>query len=582
MKKYWLFPVVCILSLLSCNSIPATPPTILNPTPSLTSAAPEAAVSPIPVPDLVWVGEPYIETLLPIVGDKLQIQQHWENRNPEPDSDFEIRLEIKHEDTVVYEEYVKAPPAVATPGSNLLEITLDYPIPEPGLYQIFMTLDGKSVLSEVNENNNVSQSNIIEIPNLSLEPSYSKEPDTATIAQATSNIGNYRKGNVVLDIVDATGQPLNNLTVDFEQINHSFLFGAFSPSPNSHDKIWRSAQQAGINYTTIQFPWAQLESSPGSFFFKSGATNVLHHYGFTGMGHQLMFFTYLWNNMPFYTTRYSFDELKTAVYEHVFHVVDAYKDDIAIWNVLNEPMYQNELNLTSEQTIEVIQEGIRAIRDADPTSKILINVFNAGNEIPGPDQYEFMKELVQSNTDFDIIGLEFYYNSYMSDYNQMPRRTLTGMVELIDQYSALGKKIIITEFSVPSESHGDFPGYWNQPWSEELQAEYLKTAYSLFFSRPQVEGITWWDITDSTSFISHGALFKNEDTPKRSFLVLKTLLKSWMTSGTSLTDDNGQISFRGFGGEYEIIITDTKTGYSKKQVIAVEEQKDNSMTLIFE
>jgi len=279
----------------------------------------------------------------------------------------------------------------------------------------------------------------------------------------------------------------------------------------------------------------------------------------------------------------TFEQLRDAIYPHVFKVVSTYKQDISIWNVYNEPVYLGEkvVDLTSKQTIEVIQKGASAIRDADPDASILVNIFNAGAEIKGPDPFEFVKEAVQTGVDFDIIGLELYYNAVMTErLNAHPRRTLKAQAELIDKYSAFGKKIIITEISVPSASVGK--GYWDQSWSEDLQAEYLKSAYTLFFSRPQVQGITWWDIADgSWSFIYHGALINAQGKPKKSYYALKQLIKNWTTSGTAITNENGQINIRGFGGVYEVTMTDPRTGKSQKQEIEIQEQTQNTIRLVW-
>ena len=49
------------------------------------------------------------------------------------------------------------------------------------------------------------------------------------------------------------------------------------------------------------------------------------------------------------------------------------------------------------------------------------------------------------------------------------------------------------------------------------------------------------------------------------------MIKNWTTNGTAVTDEEGQISFRGFGGTYEVVVNDPETGLSKKQEIAVQE-----------
>lgn len=275
------------------------------------------------------------------------------------------------------------------------------------------------------------------------------------------------------------------------------------------------------------------------------------------------------------------------VYPHVYEVVSAFKQDVKVWNVYSEPLNENFfLTLTWAQMIEIIKEGTRAIRDADPSARILI-----GLQSSNPDEYSFIEEAIQAKVDFDIIGLQLNYNNYTmhlnswGNHNEFPRRTLTSMAEMIDKYSTLGKKIAITNFNGQSESTETMKGYWGQQWSQDLQAEYLKAGYTLFYSKPQVESITWWYATDApplVPFLYHVSLLDENNQPKKSYYALQRLIRSWTTSGTAVTDANGQVSFRGFGGTYEVTVTDPKTGLSKKQEFQVHEQQPNSLTIKLE
>jgi len=567
-------------TIVSIDSTPAVPSSTLEPT---TSAA----------TDLAWVGTAKITPNYPIVGDKFHLLLAWENRVSIPDSDYEIKVNVTHNNKAIYEGFIKAPPPVDPILTNSLDATLDFTIPEPGQYRLFFTLDGKSVVSETNKDNNVTQSNIIDVPDLSEGPVYSKAPDTAAIAQAALDIEKYRKGDVNLKIVDSSGNHLKDLTVDYQQTKNSFLFGineaTFVNENNIGNtrniKIWDLIKEAGFNLSTFRIRWSETETSQGVYELGNWRTYFLQKYNLTGYGAgDIRFITssaeYAPEQLPDYFANAAFDEMKKMLYTHFYNVVRAYAKDIKIWTVLSEPMYANDLHLTAEQYIELTKEGCRAIKDADPTAKLMIIIFNAGAEIPGVNQYEFMKKVIDAKIDFDIIGIELYYNCYLHG-NPNPRRTLTGMVELLDNWAAFGKEIWVEEISVSSSAAEGSEGYWSSPWSEDLQAEYIKTAYTLFFSRPEVKCISYWDMSDHTTFIDYGGFLNSQDKPKKSYLVLKNLFQSWKTNGTGITNENGEISFRGFGGDYEINVTDRNTGKSVTQVVKVEEQKSNAVTIIY-
>ena len=548
------------------------------------SEPPQEPERPPGLPDLVWAGALTLEPSAPAVGDKLHIKQTWSNAGlAATSSEFDIRLEIRQGNFLLHDQYIRVQQPARPGEERAIDITIDitpeYVIPRFGGYQIILALDAREVIAESSEDNNVIESDILRVSG------FSKKVDMAAVAQAKEDIEKYRKGDVTLTIVDAKGQPCSGLAIEYAQTTHSFLFGIYWNIRASDDeRVWSLMKEAGFNYIPVTFTWKEVEPEPGTYKLGADWSRLLRQFGFAGMGHCLIF---LMQGAPWSTPNYvkdlSYEEYKQAVYPHIHKVVKAFREEIKIWNVFNEPMqaHANILNLTEEQTIEVIREGVRAIRDADPEGRILINNYNPGGERPGMYPFYFLRDAIQADIDFEIIGLEFYYNAPP----RHPRRNLSSMGELIDEYSILGKKIQVTEISVPSEAMGE--GYWGQPWSQELQAEYLVTAYTIFFSKPQVEAIIWWDATDKPTgygnpFIYHGALLDEQNRPKKSYYALKDLIKSWMTTGTGVTNGKGQINFRGFGGTYEVTITNPETGLSQKQQITIEEQKDNLITIVLD
>lgn len=582
-----------------------TPPPSLLPTPTPTptpvpSPEPPAVTTqpsetkPPELPDLVCLEKPAMEPLAPIVGDRFHIKQTLKNVGvvaTPSEFEIEISVQINKGDTRVFEQLILVNVQTPVkPGENrVVDIIPEYAIPEPGDYKAVLVLDPKKVAMEPREDLHVSESDWVQVPDLSGQVSFVKEPDAPALAQAEKDIEKSRKGDVTVTVVDASGQPRSGLSVQYAQMSSSFLFGASYPRVDS--RSWSFMKEAGINYATMTFSWRSTEPNPGVFRLgprepsPSKKIDFLRHFGFAGLGHNLMLAPWAGSN-PDYVVNSSFEEYKRMVYPHVYEVVSAYKDDVKIWNVCNEPLNENFfLTLTSTQIIEIIKEGTRAIRDADPTARILIN---GSNEMHGVALYAFLEEAIQANVDFDIIGLQLTYNIYTMSLNswgnhsEFPRRTLTSMAEMIDKYSTLGKKIAITAFSGQSESTETMKGYWGQPWSQDLQAEYLKAGYTLFYSKPQVESITWWYTTDApplAPFTYHCSLLDEKNQPKKSYYALKQLIRSWTTSGTAVTDANGQVGFRGFGGIYEVTVTDPKTDLSKKQEFQVQEQLSNSLTI---
>ena len=71
------------------------------------------------------------------------------------------------------------------------------------------------------------------------------------------------------------------------------------------------------------------------------------------------------------------------------------------------------------------------------------------------------------------------------------------------------------------------PG-WHGEWSETTQADWLEAMYTLCYSKPHVEAVTWWDFADHKGhFWPFGGMLRKDLTPKESYRRLVELQKRW-------------------------------------------------------
>jgi GH35 family endo-1,4-beta-xylanase len=406
--------------------------------------------------------------------------------------------------------------------------------------------------------------------------------DAAAVAQAEADIEKNRQGEAIITVVDSQGRPLPGLSVDYTQIEHSFLFGVF----DTYDpQVFALMREAGLNHVTFHYNWAAVEPRPGQYTWDNldfaWGVQDLRDRGFHLKGHALI---WLQDTTPTYMRYLPFESYKKAVYRHVYDTVDHYQDEIELWEAINEPMSSgaNEPGFDERQIIDITATSAKAIRAAAPQARIIINNASCGGEDKkGMYPYHFLQGAIEAGVDFDIVGLQLYYNSYTWGYD-MPRRSLASMGQVLDEYAALGKEVHVTEFSAPSTPLKHYAGYWGQEWSEELQAAYLRAGYTIFFSKPHVQAITWWDANDDSSFVYHGGLLGEENRPKPSYYALKELIRSWTTNGHSVTDARGQVVFRGFGGVYQVTVTDRESGLDLSLKIAVKERQSHQAYIVFD
>jgi endo-1,4-beta-xylanase len=96
------------------------------------------------------------------------------------------------------------------------------------------------------------------------------------------------------------------------------------------------------------------------------------------------------------------------------------------------------------------------------------------------------------------------------------------------------------------------------PEGEAFQAREAVRFYTMLFSHPAVEAITWWDFADWHAWKGAPAGFLRKDmTPKPMYdELLRRIKGTWLTKaklGPSGAD--GTASFRGFLGDYKVVVT---------------------------
>ena len=79
------------------------------------------------------------------------------------------------------------------------------------------------------------------------------------------------------------------------------------------------------------------------------------------------------------------------------------------------------------------------------------------------------------------------------------------------------------------------------------------------FAHPAMKAITWWDLSDQGSWLPGGGMLRSDMSPKPVYEQLKRLVhEEWKTKLSTTTNSDGRISFRGFCGDYRLVVETPK------------------------
>ena len=229
-----------------------------------------------------------------------------------------------------------------------------------------------------------------------------------------------------------------------------------------------------------------------------------------------------------------FDVVNEAFYAH--------------WRAPDFPLYQRD------ETLSFVDWSFAEAEKVFPRECVL--GINMGSEATdwnahGKRYYDLCARILSKNIRLDAISFQFHlFNKRAaSDFVQLKMWHPDMLCRLYAEFAKLGRPLFISEITIPSTV---LPG----DAGRELQAEVAEDMYRFWFSRPEIHGVTWWNLCDGAAWGNEdevkGALLDEKMGDKPVFKTLRRLItQEWRTSLSTRTDADGRVSFRGFRGAYE-------------------------------
>ncbi|MCL6475306.1 MAG: endo-1,4-beta-xylanase [Firmicutes bacterium] len=371
---------------------------------------------------------------------------------------------------------------------------------------------------------------------------------------ADSRIEKHRKADFTVKVVDRQGKPVAGAQVEVAQTRHAFLFGCnifplFSYQGEMHEK-YGSQFAALLNYATLAFYWGMYEPERGrkGREEQERIARWCQQRGIATKGHPLV-----WHTVYPQWAPNEVDQVKPLLLERIREIVSQFKGLIDRWDVVNEATEPNmPVNGVSnwikrDGSVAVVLECLTCAREANPKAFLLYNDWYIQ-----PPYEKLAEELVRRNAPVDAFGLQ----SHM----QRGEWPLERAWQICETYARFGKPLHFTEVTVLSGQHGwELPRPWRTtPDGEARQADYVEKFYTILFSHPAVEAITWWDFMDGGWMGAPAGLVREDLSPKPVYHRLMRLIKGkWWTKETVRTNARGEAKLRGFLGDYQVTVNAT-------------------------
>lgn len=399
--------------------------------------------------------------------------------------------------------------------------------------------------------------NGIEVRDLGPDPAYESASREVAEDAVVRRIRATRMGTLQVDVRNRSGQPIPRARVRVEMRRHAFLFGCniFGLVPDDTSPLQAAYQRrftALFNYATLPFYWGAYEPQPG----QTGEQRLramaqwCHQQGLKTKGHPLV-----WHEVWPHWAPSDPDQARQLLLTRIRTLIDRYHGLVDGWDVINEaiasPMYAHTglgRWVARDGSAAVVRECMHVARDAAGRDAfLLVNDYDMSDAFP-----EMADQLRRRGGLPDAFGQQ----SHMHTSHWTPERTWVRVQEM----GRYGRPVHFTELTVLSSrpkaiDYNNPPDSWEiTPETEAQQADYVERLYTLLFSSPSVQAITWWDLSDKDAWMRAPAgLIRADMSPKPVYERLMRLIqRDWRTDYSGLTDRQGTVRTRAFYGDYTI------------------------------
>lgn len=366
---------------------------------------------------------------------------------------------------------------------------------------------------------------------------------------AEARIEKIRKGDLEIEVVDASGRPVPSARVSVAMTRHHFEFGTAAPfsllmNEGPNRERFRETLLSIFNgvgpENDLKWPfWAGDRDNHGQHKERTlEALRWLKERDIPVRGH-----VFVWaaaKRLPkeivalIGTPREK--EIPGRVRDHIRDISKATAGLVAEWDVLNEPFNNHQLmDLFGK---EIMVDWFKTAREAlGPDVPLYFNDW--GNHDLGLDPahlrhfIDTARFILKRGGPIDGLGLQCHIGG-------VPPAPESLLATLDHYQKELGLPVKATEFDFTTDD-------------PELHAQYSRDFLIAYFSHPIVAGIQFWGFWESAHWRPAAALYDKDWNERPAGTAVRTLIRdTWWTRAAGDADSAGRYATRGFYGRYQV------------------------------
>lgn len=380
------------------------------------------------------------------------------------------------------------------------------------------------------------------------------------------NIEKHRKADakIVLKNAEAgTEVRVEQVTSDFLFGSNIFLYGQLD-TPQKNQR-YEDAFGTLFNQATIAFYWKTLEPEKGLLRFTADSpyeyrrpptdpvVEFCQKKDLYMKGHAIIYGIRRWGHPTWLSEERK--EMECEFETHIKTLAKRYGNRIQNWDVVNECYDQaNRGIMPDDYTYKSYRWAMKYF-----PKEVTFNTNECDMHWGSNKRYvEIVRDLIERGAKIDNCGVQMH----IFDPNEAvkiaegksdilsPKKLWATLNCLMET----GRPTFISEVTISAPDDTEY--------GRAVQRELTRDFYRLWFSHPNVRGITWWNLIDGGAAPgepSFSGLLDKEGNPKPSYEILDKLINhEWKTRLNLKADMDGKISFRGFRGTYRITYMNRK------------------------